>query len=369
MVSMAVRTMPERILMFRLGLLVALIFLGQPGGFAADTQAPESKLYVLHSGTGEMSVIDRASHRVIKTLKVGGHPHGIAAPAAQSVLYVSSEDDSSITVIDTGRDEVVKTYIGFGTEPNEIDITADGRYLYVPVRGDGVFEVFDIEAERIIKRIPTDGIPHNVVVSPDSRYMYLAPMEMPDHRRAELTARGFPTSLNRKIYIADTRTHEVVGTIPVENAPRPLVVSQDGRYLYVNTNNLLGFLVLDVAQRRIVALAEYQLTAEEQGLPSRSHGIGVTPDQREVWSTDVNRGLVFVFDVSGPVPKQVARLETGRTPLWLTLSPDGATVYVANTADDTVSVIDARARAELTRIQLPPGSAPTRMLALDTGVP
>ena len=58
----------------------------------------------------------------------------------------------------------------------------------------------------------------------------------------------------------------------------------------------------------------------------------------------------------------------GNTPLWLTMTPEGQTVYTANTADDTISVIDRAAKKERTRIQLPKGKAPKRMLVLTVPV-
>ncbi|MHC5024907.1 MAG: amidohydrolase family protein [Planctomycetota bacterium] len=332
---------------------------------ALQTATARPKLYVLHSAADTMSVIDVATHEVIKTVTVGLHPHGIAAPASQDTLYVATEGDNSLAVVDAVHDTVTRTYPGFGRRPNEIDVTADGRFVYVPALGDGVYEVFDTAEEKIVHRIPTDGMPHNVVVSPDDRYMYLAPMEMPPRRAKELTAQGFPTSHNRKIYIVDARAHTIVDSIATLNAPRPVVVSPDGRRLYVNTNALLGFLVLDIKTRGIVSKAEYGLTPEERLQPSRSHGIGVTPDGREVWSTDINHGLVFVFDVTVDPPRQIARLETGRTPLWLTVSPDGGIVYVANTADDSISVFDVATKTETTRIQLERGTAPKRMLVVN----
>ena len=46
------------------------------------------------------------------------------------------------------------------------------------------------------------------------------------------------------------------------------------------------------------------------------------------------------------------------------MTPDGKTVYTANTADDTISVFDRATKKERTRIQLPKGKAPKRMLVL-----
>ena len=335
-------------------LLQALLFCLMAPVLGAAPAAGQQKLYILLSATDEMAVVDVATNQVVKTIKVGPLPHGIATPRSQDVLYVSFEGDrrnpasSGLTVVDPVKDEVITEYRLFGLRPNEIEVTSDGRYLYVPARGNGVYEVFDTVQEKIIARIPVDGFPHNVVVSPDDRYMYLS-------------AHG----LNKKIYVVDTSTHSVVATIPTENAPRPIAISPDGQRLYVNTDNLLGFLVLDLPGRKILHRVTYDLlTAEEKAIPSRSHGIGVTPDQKEVWSTDVNRGLVHVFDITKNPPQQITRFKTGNIPSWVTLTPDGKTIYVANTGDDTVSVIDVAGKKERAQIQVGKGKAPKRMLVL-----
>ncbi len=80
-----------------------------------------------------------------------------------------------------------------------------------------------------------------------------------------------------------------------------------------------------------------------------------------------------VFRHFAPVNNRVAGRVTssgheGNTPLWLTMTPDGQTVYTANTADDTISVIDRAAKKERTSIQLPKGKAPKRMLVLTVPV-
>jgi YVTN family beta-propeller protein len=322
------------------------------------------KLYILSSLGDDATVVDVATNQIIKTIKVGLEPHGIAAPKSQDVLYVSTEGDRSLTVIDPIKDEVITRYDIFGKRPNEIEITSDGRFLYVPALGDGVYEVFDSREKRIVARIPTDGFPHNVVVSPDDRTMYLSSYDRGKTSAEQTEAQGLPSTLNKKIYIVDTSTHRVVGTIPTGNTPRPIALSKDGRRLYVNTDDFMGFLVLDTVARKVLYEVPYELTEMEKATPSRSHGIGITPDQKEVWSTDTNHLLVHVFDVTVDPPRQIARVNTGGTPYWLTFTPDGKTIYVANTSDDTVSVIDVAGKKERARIKVGKGKAPKRMLVL-----
>lgn len=328
---------------------------------SADVQ---QKLYVLSSLGSDVTVIDVASNKVIGTIEVGDRPHGIAAPRAQDRLFVAVEYDNALVVIDPVHDKVIKTYNFFGNRPNEIDVTADGRFVYLPILGHGVYEVFDTEREAIVARIATNGFPHNVVLAPDDRYAYLSPMDRGNTSAETIAEAGFPTTLNNKIYVVDVAHHEVVATIPTQDAPRPIAISPDGNWLYVNVDGLQGFLVLDLNKRQQVARVEYQLTAQEQARPSRSHGIVATPDGTEVWTSDVNLGLVFVFDVTQSPPVQVARIENDGPVYWMTMTPDGRTLYVASAESDTVTVFDVASRTRTTSIQLPRGKSPKRLLVL-----
>ena len=344
-----------------LSFVLLVVVLGAAPGAATNER---QKLYILSSAGNDVTVVDVATNKIIGSIEVGDGPHGLATPASQEVLYVATEYDNGLAVVDPIRDVVIKRYNIFGEQPNEIDITSDGRFLYMPVAGDGVYEVFDTRAEKIVARIPTDGLPHNVVVSPDDKYMYLAPDDLGTDTVEEMERRGMPTSENDKIYVVDTSTHQVVATIPTGDAPRPIAVSPDGKRLYANRDTLHGFLVLDLEHRNQIARVEYELTAEERATPSRSHGIAVTPDGREVWSADVNRALVFVFDVTQHPPKQIAKLENAGDPYWMAMTPDGKTVYVAGALNDTVTVFDVATKTRKAVIQLPEGKAPKRLLVV-----
>ncbi len=334
--------------------------------FLAGAAGATQKLYVLSSAGDAVSVIDVATDRIVSSIRVGSHPHGIAAPASQDVLWVTAEEDNQLVLVDLRKEEVLARY-PVGGRPNEIDVTPDGRYVYVPALRDGRFEVFDTIERKIVASIATDGFPHNTVVSPDGRWVYLAPMDRggveTDPER--IRALGLPMSFNEKIYVVDASTREVVATVPLADAPRPIAVHPSGDRLFVNRDGLLGFEVIDLAARRVVATAHYELTREEKATPSRSHGIVVTPDGREVWSTDINNRAVHVFDVTAAEPRHLARLATGATPTWLTITPDGKTVYVANAGDDTVSVYDVAAKRQRATIEMPKGSAPKRCLVVD----
>ena len=63
-------------------------------------------------------------------------------------------------------------------------------------------------------------------------------------------------------------------------------------------------------------------------------------------------------------PVQVARIETDGPVYWMTMTPDGRTLYVASAESDTVTVFDVASRTRTTSIQLPRGKSPKRLLVL-----
>ena len=335
-----------------------------------DPAAAESrqKLYVLHSLGHALSIIDVATQKIIGTLDVGELPHGVAAPDSQELLYVTIEGENGMVVVDTQRDKVIKKYDFLGQRPNENDVTSDGRIVYLPILGDGIYQVFDTKKETIVAEIPTDGFPHNVVISPDDKFAYLSPMDRGIISIKTIEERGLPTSFNQKIYVVDMATHKTIATIDTGDAPRPIAINPNGKYLYVNVDGLQGFLTLDLEKREVISRVEYSLTEREKARPSRTHGLWVTPDGKQVWTADVNHGLIFGFDATQNPPVQIARVETNVPAYWLEGTPDGKTLYVTSAPGDVVSVIDIASRKVTSVIQLPKGSAPKRMLVLDVPV-
>ena len=343
----------------RLFVLIALL-----PALGSGRNESQQKLYVLNSELDTMTVVDVASNEVLGKIEVGPQPHGLASPKSQDVLWVSAEGADELVKVDPVTDRVLARY-PVGRRPNEIEVTSDGRLVFIPALVDGVYQVFDTKAEKVVKTVATDGFPHNVVVSFDDRYAYLCPMDRePYYTEAQAKDRGIPFSTNQKLYVLDIASLSVVGHVELPDAPRPITIHPKCHRVYLNRDGLLGFEIVDTVARKRIATAEFEMTREERATPSRSHGIGVTHDGREVWSTDINNGVVHAFDVTSDQPKHIARLETGRSPLWLTITPDGKTVYVSNTADNTVSAFDVAAKKEVARIRLPEGTAPKRILVL-----
>ncbi|MFP6901899.1 MAG: hypothetical protein VCA36_13210, partial [Opitutales bacterium] len=83
----------------------------------------------------DVHVIDGTTHKVVKRLKVGPQPHGIAAPDDAHVVFVAIENfkapKGELIWVDPRSYEITHR-LTIGPKPNQLACTPDGRWVYVP---------------------------------------------------------------------------------------------------------------------------------------------------------------------------------------------------------------------------------------------
>jgi YVTN family beta-propeller protein len=305
------------------------------------------KLYVTNSAGNDIHIIDVSTHQVLGRLEVGPEPHGIAASAAGDQVFLTIENMSGeageLVWLDPRSDRITRR-MKVGPKPNQLAVTPDGKIAYIPCE-DGTYWVVDTVRGEVLTKIKTGGRPHNTLCSPDGRHMYLAPMGAP-----------------RQITICDTTTHAVVGQIPFSDSIRPIALSADEKRFYAHVDGLIGFEVADIPSRKRIYRIEAAAPEDLKRLDSRSHGLGLRPDQKELYMCDVYRSLVHVFDLSVDPPRECATLRMAGPVYWLCFSPDGKYCYVSQRQVNQVAAIDTSKKAIVA--QMPVGHAPKRILTL-----
>jgi DNA-binding beta-propeller fold protein YncE len=231
-----------------------------------------------------------------------------------------------------------------GPAPNNLAVTPDGKWAYVPC-SDGRWDVVDVLARKVIKRIETGGNGHNTLCSPDGKRMYLAPMGAP-----------------KRVIVADTTSHKKIGEIAFSGVVRPIALDSPRKRLYAEVDGLVGFEVADLATGKVVHRVAADLTDAQKKTRSRSHGIAVRPDGKELWECDVNNHVVRVWDLGPDRPRQAASIPMGGSVYWLTFRPDGKACYVSVAGKKEVAVVDTQTRKILTRI--PAGKVPKRLIVV-----
>jgi hypothetical protein len=85
-------------------------------------------------------------------------------------------------------------------------------------------------------------------------------------------------------------------------------------------------------------------TEKRHGCPS--HGIGLTPDETELWLTDAANSKLHIFDATVMPPKEVGSILLRDQPGWITFGLDGRYAYPST--GDVVEVKTRKIVAELT---------------------
>jgi DNA-binding beta-propeller fold protein YncE len=246
---------------------------------------------------------------------------GICASSATGRLYVSNT--RSLTCIDLATDAILweKTY---ESGCDRMSISPDGSTIYEPTLEGKFWHVIAGKDGSEIAQIPTGAGAHNTIFSLDGKHVYLAALHSP------------------VLTIADAKTRTAQGTVGPFAAPiRPFTVNGAGTLCFVNVNELLGFEVGDVATGKKLYRVEIQgfPTGETKRHGCPSHGIGLTPDEKELWVTDAHNSRLHIFDNTVMPPKQVQSIELRDQPGWITFSIDGRYAYPS-----TGEVIDVASR-------------------------
>lgn len=199
--------------------------------------------------------------------------------------------------------------------PNGCDrmsILPNAKTLYVPSFEKDTWNVIDGEDGKVVAEIETKSGAHNTVVSRDGTRMYMGGLKSPN------------------IFVADTSSHKIIQQIgPFSAAIRPFTINGDRTRAYVCVNELLGFEIGDLTTGKV--LHRVEVTGFKQGPVKRhgcpSHGVGLTPNEREVWVVDAANEHVHIFDNTVTPPKQIQSIKLREQPGWITFSIDGEYAY------------------------------------------
>jgi DNA-binding beta-propeller fold protein YncE len=314
-------------------LLLVALGLGQRAGAKEKhllyVASPGIRNYVEYGGVGVLVFDADNGYKFVKRIptwtvlegKTPDNVKGIAASARTGKLYVSNLN--RIVALDLLTDKIVwdKAYEG-GCD--RLAISPDGRTLYVPSFEGPHWNVINAMTGDIIAKIEPKSGAHNTIYSADGAHAYLAGLHSP------------------LLTVADTKTHTIAKTVgPFSNVIRPFTINGSNTLCYVNLNGLLGFEVGDLKTGK--KLYRVEVEGYKQGPVKRhgcpSHGIAMTPDEKEIWLCDGANSRLHIFDATVTPPKLMSSIQTRDQPGWITFSIDGRYVYPS-----TGEVIDAHTK-------------------------
>jgi DNA-binding beta-propeller fold protein YncE len=207
-----------------------------------------------------MIAIDIAARKVVGNLDFG---HGVRPHCPQfgpkdGLLYVSTEIDNAITVIDPHSMKIVASIPTGKPESHMFAITRDGRYGFTTNVGSGTVSVLDLQAHKTLDVISVAPIVQRISFSVDDRLAFTSDQSKPqlaviDTQSRKVTAwvalpgTGYGTAPTpdgkwlviampgaKQVGVLNLKTMKVEHTIDVPAAPQEVLIRPDGAVAYVS---------------------------------------------------------------------------------------------------------------------------------------
>jgi hypothetical protein len=345
-----------------LGVLAALTAVGCWGGTArpdagsAANAAPRSASlasestrhyeYVFPDQAIDVYDIDHR-HRLVQQISLPGISgiRGVVTSPRTHMLYISHGGDGGAN----GSGSLLKYDLVAGgvvwdrrysSGIDSMAISRDGARIYMPdgeLSDNGTWNVIDASSGDVIDAIQAGLGPHNTIAGLSGAYVYLGGRNSP------------------YLNVASTATNQITKRIgPLRSGVRPFTINGRETLAYTTATGFLGFQVSSIATGRVLFTSgfghRFRWNPAHFGPSAPSHGISLSPDERQLWVIDAPNNYVHVFDVTKlprRAPRRIADIKL-RDPLtgsevgcsydcdregWLQHSRSGCFVYVGDSGD------------------------------------
>jgi DNA-binding beta-propeller fold protein YncE len=229
-----------------------------------------------------MVVIDIPSRKIVGNVDFGHgvRPHCVVYDPNSSLLYVTTELDQTVTVVDPRTLKVVGSIPTTQAESHMFAISHDGRRGYTSNVGPGTVSVLDMTARKTIAVIPISATAQRISISNDDRMVFTSDQTKPQLAVIDtstnklktwvpLPASGYgtaPTTDGRwllvavpsigKVAVVDLGTLKVVRAIDVPRGPAEILMRPDGLVAYVSCPPSHQVAVIDLGQWKVQALID-----------------------------------------------------------------------------------------------------------------
>lgn len=271
--------------------------------------------------------------RPLKVLPAGKGPSEICLSPDRKRAYISNGGESSITVLDLNTLAVLNTFVDNSMKrPDGCVVSPDGSKLYTAVAGADTVSVFSTVDGMKVAEIKVGKEPRRLLFSREGDRLYVS------------------NGGEDYVSIVDPSKNIAVGKVPAGRDPRAMILTPDGKYLVISN------------------VSSDTVELVKAGTNEVEVHLGV-PRSPQRFAVDAQKGLLFTicrFDnvVSlhdiRPYQEYGRVLQTvpvGRGPWGMGINPDGSALYVSNTTDNTITLIDLRLMHP-SSFSIPTGKAP-----------
>jgi hypothetical protein len=295
-------------------------------------------------------------------------------------VYVSRPSFADVVGISLDTEQIVWRFAMEGHRSDHMAISPDGTTLLVSDSTANKVHRLDASTGRKTGEFPSGDSPHENNYSKDGRLIFHAsigrvytPTDQPLIGPLEIlrdTTKG-----DRFFQVVDADTMQVLervdmgqklaeaGYPEMESAVRPMALSPDERVLYAQISFHHGFIEYDLAQDRVLRVANLPLSEEAANTPrenylldSAHHGLAMNPEGTKLCAAGTMSDYAAIVRRDSFAHTIVP---VGKKPYWSTNGLGGTHCWVSVSGEDKVVVLDYGSEREVA--QMPVGDHPQRV--------
>lgn len=197
------------------------------------------KIYFTCEVNRAIARYDPASDKVDWVMGTGQNAtHMLAMSTDQKKIFTANITSNSITAFDFSIAPSTVTHIAVAAQPEGIDLTTDGREVWVAHRGSGQVSIIDVATKKVVETVKVGGDPYRVKITPDGKRVLLSNPQ------------------DGELIVVEAATRKEVKRLAIAGMPAGIAVSSDSKRAAVTTIQANGIAVIDLENLSVTAKAE-----------------------------------------------------------------------------------------------------------------
>lgn len=257
--------------------LIDTIKVGERVSDGIATTPDGKKMYTGNGKDGKVLVYDLDTKKLLKSIDTGKNVHGIDITPDGKYVFIAGGDlqlgdeFDYIQMIDTQRDEIIKTIKSDGKSPAHIDFSKNSELAFVSNVMSNNISIIDVEKGQIIGNVGVGIMPNELEPSPDDKLLYVANVQ------------------DGSISVVDVEKQKEIDRIEASTGTHGVAVSRDGKYVWTTNRFSKSVTVIDVEKKKVMK------TIIIEGEPNH---ISILPKGRYAYITSLKTDKLTVIDVN-----------------------------------------------------------------------
>jgi len=200
------------------------------------------KIYFTAESSRMIARYDPAANKVDWMMGTGQNgSHMVVGLSDQKRFYTANIGSDSVTAFEFQNIPPAGskiTHIAVGKQPEAIDLSPDGKEVWVGLNAEGAIDVIDTAQNKVVEKTKLGERPYRVKFTPDGKQVFAT---MPN---------------TKEIIVIDAATRKEVKRIKLESSPLGIIFSKDGKIAFVSAVQNDFVLKIDLEKAEVVAKAD-----------------------------------------------------------------------------------------------------------------